>query len=113
MKFSDVDIEAAAERIPRKSVDMTKFWGEGAIVYGRPVTPADHRRVSVKHKNFTTNPTLDGMCMMICLVAQTESGENFFELSDRLKLVKMPVEILTPLFELVGGAIDEDELEKN
>ena len=116
MKFNDVKADVLAAESPRRSVDMSEAWGvENCVIYARPVTAADHRRVRLKHPDWPANPTMDALLHMVVMVAENEKGERFFEPENLGTLVKMPLAKVDPLFDLIraGDEQDAEAIEKN
>ena len=117
MKFSQ--ITPADELAEKRSVDMSSFWGEGAIVYARPVTPLDHMKVSKNPdcKGWPQVATMSGVVRMVIRIAQNAEGEAFFDnpIKDFDKLMRQPMEVLDALSGLVGDPAgdDLDDLVKN
>ena len=118
MKFSQ--ITPADTLAQKRSVDMSPFWGEGCVIYARPVTPADHMKVAKypDSKGWPQNATMSGVVRMVILIALSDDGEPFFDepIKDFQKLMKMPMEVLDALSGLVGDPSDEpqmDDLVKN
>ncbi len=111
MKFSDLNIP----EVPLIRVDMTEEWGEGVVIYGKPLTPADLSWVTRKHKNFMSGANSEGIIDLLIRKAMNEDGEKFFTLEDKVKLKNMPLEIVSKACEVYGElqAPDEAEAEKN
>lgn len=114
MKFSDIEIPTT----DRKRVDMSDHWGEGAVVYVREATPADHQRVArdPNCKGWPFEPTLAGSIYLLTIICQDEAGEQFFDnpVADRKTLAKQPMSVLGGLLSAIGDVeLDESEAEKN
>lgn len=117
MKFGDIDPERFVSS-DRVSVDMSEWWGEGAVVYARAVTAADHARVgrAPYAKGWPFVPSFEGSAHLLTLVAQDKDGDPFFDdpIKDRKRVMKLPMEQLEALLSLLGDvSMDTSDAEKN
>ena len=113
-KFAE---QIAANRAARERnfIDVDEWGTEGnpLRIYYTAVTGSDIDKVSRKHKDFTSNPSIAGMVEMIIIKAQTDDGEKMFSLEDKPTLLREPIGVLTNVFGVVFNALSVEEQEKN
>jgi|13_taG_2_1085334.scaffolds.fasta_scaffold07129_3 hypothetical protein len=99
----------------RKSISVEE-WGDGNaplyIHYGA-VTGQDIDRVTRKHKDFLSNPTIAAMVELIIIKAEDEQGEKLFTIEDKKVLLNEPITLITGIFSSVFDAATVEEQEKN
>lgn len=112
--FSQISITPSDDDL--RSIDMSEHWGDGAVVYAREVTPADHMKVARSCKGWPSTASFDGLIHLLTLVCQNSDGGPFFNnpIKDRKSLARMPMKVLSPLFGLLGDVSgDDSESEEN
>ena len=81
----------AAKRNNARKVVEVKEWGEDdspLLMYISSLTCADLDKLQRKHKDFLTNPTINGMVDMIILKAEDREGQKLFTLEDKPFLMR-------------------------
>lgn len=99
----------------RKSISVEE-WGDGnapLYIYYGAVTGQDIDRVSRKHKDFLSNPTIASMVELIIIKAEDEQGDKLFTIEDKKVLLNEPLALIAEIFSSVFDAATVEEQEKN
>ena len=99
----------------RKSM-IVEEWGDGNAplhIYYGAVTGQDIDRVTRKHKDFLSSPTIAAMVELVIIKAEDEQGEKLFTIEDKKVLLNEPITLITGIFSAVFEAATVEEQEKN
>lgn len=113
-KLSD-RISANRSSRERKSTTVEE-WGDGDIplqIFFGGITGQDIDRITRKHKDFLTNPTIASMVELIILKAEDSDGEKLFTIEDKMVLLKEPLVTIAELFGEMFSGDTVEEQEKN
>lgn len=103
---------AALDAPERKRVDMTEFWGEGSIIFATPLTARDITRITRRHKDFQSNPSIEAMVDLLIWKAEDENGDKVFTVEHRPMLIRRPLPEITAAIAVIEG-VDTEDVEKN
>ena len=103
---------AALDAPERTRVDMTEFWGKDAVIYATPLTARDITRITKRHKDFQSNPSIEAMVDLLIWKAEDVDGEKVFTVEDKPMLVRRPLPEITAAVAIIEG-VDTEEVEKN
>jgi len=92
----------------------SSFIWRGQKLYTSQVTVADLQQILKKHPNVLNGTDLGGMVEIILRKVEDENGERVFTLEHKPKLMRMPVNEITDLFNNVfSGFESPEDAEKN
>jgi len=107
----------SANRALREHKSTTvEEWGDGNSplqIFFSGVTGQDIDRVTRKHKDFLTNPSIASMVELIIIKAEDSQGEKLFTIEDKKVLLNEPLGLIADLFGEMFSPVSVEEQEKN
>lgn len=84
--------------------------GNDVVLVAKPLSPLDMQAVTKKHRDFMSNPNVEGMVDLIMRKARAEGADTVaFEAVDRPYLMRLSMEKISGIF----GALFRDQLESD
>lgn len=86
------------------------FGSREVVLLAKPLNPLDLKHVTNRHREFMSNPNMEGMIDLLIHKARTTLQEGpAFDASDKAMLMRMPTTKISEIFQALFG----DQLEAN
>ncbi len=98
----------------RKCAVITNSDGDVETYYAKPLTNKDIMWVGKKHKNFASDPCVEGLVDLLIRKTEDKDGKKALTVEDKPRLMRAPANAVGKIFgELFKDEDADDDVEKS